>query len=304
MKLSPSSTFQTGSASSTGDNAGKSKRLAAFPYRGGKFHLAPKLVKLLPSHRIYVEVFGGAASVLLAKPPSPIEVYNDRDGALVNLFETVRNHPLLFLERCQFLLYSRELYASWSRQLDDNFQGADIDRIEAAVRTYYCMVSSFVGDPTKGWAFDRSSPGGGKGGPMRWMSVWRKIGYLSERLRHVAIDCLDFRDCIRNWDTEQTVFFCDPPYPSSVSTGFYGHDFPWEDHVELARTLRNAKGKWLVTYDDISEIRDLYKGFQTINVSSVLSSQKVPEGGSRVKLRQIVIANYDDAQEIGERGWG
>lgn len=283
--------FQSTNNGSDTASTGRQKRWAAFPYRGGKYHLAPKLVKLLPSHRIYVEVFGGAGNVLLTKPPSPIEVYNDRDGTLVNLFETVRSHPLLFLERCQFLLYSRELYASWSRQLDDNFQSADIDRIEAAVRTYYSMVSSFVGDPTKGWAFDRSSPGGGKGGPMRWMSVWHKIGYLSDRLRHVAIDCLDFRDCIKNWDTEQTLFFCDPPYPSSVSQGFYGHDFPWEDHAELARVLRNVKGKWLVTYDDIPRIRQLYEGFQISAISSTLASQKVPKGGSRINLRQIVISN-------------
>jgi DNA adenine methylase len=110
----------------------------------------------LPLHKIYVEVFGGAASVLLAKPPSQIEVYNDRDGALVNLFETLRNHPLLFLERCEFLLYSRELYQRWGSQLKNSFRGADIDRI----------TSGFVGDPTKGWAFDRSgSRGGAADGP-------------------------------------------------------------------------------------------------------------------------------------------
>jgi len=285
-------------STSSGTATGNTRRFAAFPYRGGKFHLAPKLVKLLPPHRIFVEVFGGAANVLLAKPPSSIEVYNDRDGALVNLFETVRNHPLLFLERCQFLLYSRELYAEWSRQLDDNFQSADIDRIEAAVRTYYCMVSSFVGDPTKGWAFDRSSPGGGKGGPMRWMSVWHKIGHLSNRLRHVAIDCLDFRDCIKNWDTEQTLFFCDPPYASSVSKGFYGHNFERQDHVDLANILRGVKAKWLVTYDDIPAIRELYNGFQIRRISSTLASQKVAKGGTRINLRQIVISNSLGAEKI------
>ncbi len=109
-------------------------RKAAFPWRGGKFRLAPSIIKLLPPHRIYVEVFGGAASVLLAKEPSQIEVYNDRDGALVNLFETIRNHPLLFLDRCNFLLYSRHLYQQWGSQLQDGFP-KDIDNVEAAVRT-------------------------------------------------------------------------------------------------------------------------------------------------------------------------
>src|SRR5207245_5877478 len=103
--------------------------MAAFPYRGGKFRLAPRLVKLLPPHKVYVEVFGGAASVLLAKPPSRIEVYNDANGQLVNLFETIRNHPLLFLEDGEHLLYRRELDEAWKDQLAVGCEGADVDGV-------------------------------------------------------------------------------------------------------------------------------------------------------------------------------
>ncbi len=262
-------------------------RRAFFPYRGGKFHLAPKLVKLLPSHRIYVEVFGGAASVLLAKPPSKIEVYNDRDGALVNLFETVRDHPLLFLERCNFLLYSRQLFNDWSRQLDTGYRGVDIDKVEAAVRTCYSITSSFTGDPTKGWAFDRSGSGGGAN---RWASIWDKVAFVSQRLRRINIDCLDFRDCIKNWDTEATLFFCDPPYLGDVSPGFY--NFAWKDHQDLADHLRNIKGRFILTYDDNPELRKLYSEFQITTISSKLSSQKVPRGARRVDLRQILVTNF------------
>ncbi len=267
-------------------------RRAFFPYRGGKFHLAPKLVKLLPSHRIYVEVFGGAGSVLLAKPPSKIEVYNDRDGALVNLFETVRNHPLLFLERCKFLLYSRQLFNSWSRQLESNFQGADIDRVEAAVRTAYSITSSFTGDPTKGWAFDRSGSGGGCN---RWASIWEKVAYVSERLRTVNVDCLDFRECIKNWDTPDTLFFCDPPYLDVVSPGYY--DFTLDDHKDLAATLSKINGKFMLTYDASPQVLELYKGYEMRRISSKLSSQKVPRGTSRVDLKQVLISNFP----LGER---
>ncbi len=276
-----------GSSTVNGTVTEKHARLAAFPYRGGKFHLAPKLVKLLPSHRIYVEVFGGAANVLLTKPPSPIEVYNDRDGALVNLFETVRSHPLLFLERCTFLLYSRELFDKWSRQLDTNFAGADIDKLEAAVRTYYSIVSGFVGDPTKGWAFARTAA---QGGANRWASIWERVAMLSQRLRHVNIDCLDFRDCIKNWDTEYTLFFLDPPYLDVASTGYYG--FTLQDHKDLADVVGKIKGKFLMTYDDSPELRKLYEGFQISKISSTLASQKVPKGAARVNLRQILITNY------------
>src|SRR5207249_10811200 len=103
--------------------------MAAFPYRGGKFHLAPKLVKLLPPHKVYVEVFEAAASVLIAKPPSRIEVYNDANGQLVNLFETIRNQLLLFLEHCNHLLYSRQLYGSWKDQQTSYFEGSDVDSV-------------------------------------------------------------------------------------------------------------------------------------------------------------------------------
>src|SRR5437660_12930733 len=101
--------------------------MTAFPYRGGKFHLAPRLVKLLPPHKVYVEVFGGAASVLLAKPRSRIEVYNDANGQLVNLYETIRNHPLLFLERAEHLPYSRHLHYAWRDQLAETIDGSDVD---------------------------------------------------------------------------------------------------------------------------------------------------------------------------------
>jgi DNA adenine methylase len=268
-------------------SAGSRKRIAAFPYRGGKYHLAPKLVKLLPPHKIYVEVFGGAGNVLLTKPASQIEVYNDRDGALVNLFETLRNHPLLFLERCRGLLYSRQLFNAWSRQLDTQFKGVDIDRVEAAVRTAYAITSSFTGDPTKGWAFDRSGSGGGCN---RWASIWDKVAYVSERLRRVNIDCLDFRECIRNWDTERTLFFLDPPYLSTVSPGFY--DFAWQDHVDLAGIVRKITGQFLLTYDDNADLRDLYKGFDIQKVSAMLASQKVKPGAKRVPLRQIIVSNF------------
>jgi len=261
--------------------------MVAFPYRGGKYHLAPRLVPLLPPHKIYVEVFGGAANILLAKTPSRIEVYNDANGQLVNLFETIRNHPLLFLERCQSLLYSRQLYDAWKDQLVKNFEGADVDSVEAAVRTAYTITSSFTGDPVKGWAFDRTGSGGGSN---RWASIWDKIAYVSQRLRRVNIDHLDFRKCIEYWDTPTTLFFLDPPYYQRNSPRFYL--FSKQDHLDLASTLRTVQGKWMLTYDDAQEIREMYKDCEVRPISSSLSSQKVDNGGKRVRLRQVLITNF------------
>lgn len=294
MKPSSSYPSTTGSSHNTDSNDGVSRRLAAFPYRGGKFHLAPKLVKLLPSHRVYVEVFGGAASVLLAKPLSQIEVYNDNNGLLVNLFETVRNRPSEFLDRAWGIPYSRELYEKWRKDLASgliitNLQNLLKDQVEVAVKTFYCLVSSFVGDPTKGWAFQRH---GRDGGPNRWLNIQERVVMLHDRFRHVALDHLDFRDCIKNWDSEETLFFLDPPYLSTKSHGFY-RNFTLKDHQDLAALLRTVKAKWLMTLDEGPRLRELYRGFNIQTISTILASQKVPKGTSRVQLKQILISNFE-----------
>ena len=268
-----------------------SQRLAAFPYRGGKFHLAPRLVKLFPPYKIYVEVFGGAANLLLAKPPSQIEVYNDNNGLLVNLFEIVRNRPKDFLKRCRNIPYSRELYQAWKRDLTRIPKELVIhaDRVDYAVKTFYIIVSSFTGDPTKGWAFQRS---GRDGGPSRWLNVRQRVQALTERFRHVAIDHLDFRDCIKNWDSDETFFFLDPPYLTSKAHGWYGNDFTLKDHKDLADILFRVKAKWLMTLDDSPRVRDLYMGFVRHKISTKLSAQKVAKGTRRVNLNQILVSNY------------
>jgi len=245
------------------------------------------LAKFLPPHKIYVEVFGGAANLLLTKSPSRIEVYNDVNGQLVNLFETIRNHPLLFLEHCQHLLYSRELHQAWANQLEKNFDGSDVDKVEAAVRTAYTITSGFTGDPTKGWAFDRRGAGGGVN---RWSTIWHKTGYVSTRLRRVNIDHLDFRKCISYWDTPDTLFYLDPPYYEMTVTAFYG--FSEQDHIDLSNILSQVEGKCLLTYDDTPQIRELYKKFNILSISSSLSSQKVDKGCKRSSLRQLAISNY------------
>jgi len=88
-------------------------RTCFFPLIGGKFNLLKALQPLVPPHHIYVEVFGGAANMLLNKPPSPVEVYNDIDSDLVNLFLVIRDRRKEFVERFKLILYSRGLYKKW-----------------------------------------------------------------------------------------------------------------------------------------------------------------------------------------------
>jgi len=254
------------------------------PYLGGKHFLVKKLLPLVPSHDIYVEVFGGAAALLFAKERSRVEVYNDLDSQLVNLFMVVRDRAGEFLRRLQLVPYSRELYEKWRVNLDE---GKITDPVERAVAFYYCLKSAFAGKWRAGWAFGRK----GASRANVWANSPKTIGAIAERLRGVHIDHLDFRRCIKNWDSSETFFFLDPSYPDTTQPRLVMTE---EDHKELATILDDVKGKWLLTYNDHPLVRSLYRrrGFVIQKIRCQLASRKWGQGARRSALVNLVIRNY------------
>lgn len=256
-----------------------------FPYLGGKHFLVKRLLPLVPPHEVYVEVFGGAAALLFAKDRSPVEVYNDVDKELVNLFTVVRDRKDEFLKRLEWLPYSRELYYKFMAQID---AGKILDPVERAVAFYYCMRSSFSGRWHAGWAFGRAR----QRKATAWANCAQTINAVAERLRSVYVDCLDFRRCFKNWDSDKTFFFLDPPYPETEQAR--PSPFNEEDHRDLAAMLRRAKGKWLLTYGNNPLIRQLYngRGFIIQRIRCPMASRKWGQGPRRAALVNLAIRNY------------
>lgn len=253
-------------------------KVCFFPYIGGKFNLVDKLISLIPEHETYVEVFGGAGSLLLNKPPSKVEVFNDIDGDLVNLFLVVRERSKEFVERFRFLLYSREINKRLSKEIKVK------DPVERAVRFYYVMRSCFSGKFGSGWSFKRYA-----NQPECFFNSLRNIEFIAQRLKRVFIDNLDFRRCIKNWDSEQTFFFLDPPY---FGKRLYRYSFTFKDHLDLRKILKKVRGKWLLTYNDHATIREVYKEFFIQRVMMRKSARLVKFGQSRGKFANLIIANY------------
>lgn len=251
------------------------------PYLGGKHFLVKRLLPLIPPHHVYVEVFGGGAALLLAKEPSPIEVYNDIDGELVNLFMVVRDRKRQFQKRLQGLPYSRALYQRYVQMLEEK---QITDRVERAVAFYYCMRSTFAGKWRGGWAF---SPKESR--TKRLKNALAGIDAISERLKQVHIDCLDFPTCVRNWDGADTFFFLDPPYVETMRPRV---DMTEAQHRQLAEVLPRVEGKWLLTYNDHPLIHDLYRHFAIEEMRCTLSSRKAGQGTRRRALANLVIRNY------------
>jgi len=232
-----------------------------------------------------VEVFGGSAAVLLNKPPSSVEVYNDIDAELVNLFMTVHDHPRKFARYVQSLPYSRELYERWQRQLKT--KGLQGSKVEHAAEFYYELRSSFFSHVEKGWRFANKTDEAS-----RLYNCVGEVETIARRLQSVYIDHLNFRRCIKNWDRPDTFFYCDPPYFAAVPYRKHVHAFIAQDHEDLASLLHHTQGKWLLTYNDNPRVRELYAGDRVKRVSTVLNTDKIPHGQKRRSFPQLIIMNY------------
>jgi len=254
----------------------KYKKVCFFPYIGGKFNLLEKLLSLIPEHETYVEVFGGSGTLLLNKPPSKVEVFNDIDGDLINLFMVVREKPREFIKKFKLLLYSRELNKRWSKNLETK------DPIERAVRFYYVLRSSFSGNFGAGWSFKRNKP-------QVFFNSLERINLIAERLKRVHIENLDFRECIRIWDSKNTFFFLDPPY---FGKHRYRYNLTLKDHLDLRKILGKVKGKWLLTYNDHPKIKKLYKDFKIQKAMTWNTASSVKSGMHRKKFANLIIRNY------------
>lgn len=228
--------------------------IVAWP--GGKRALSKQILPLLPKHTCYCEPFGGGAAILLAKGRSPIEVYNDLNGELVNLFRVVKYHPTEFKRCIRLVLNSRQ-------EFDDLKRQRGLTDIQRAVSWFIQNRLSFGGKGSH-YGYGRKSGGAASGSRFARM---RAVMELNRRLDSVNIEHLPWDTCVQRYDSEGTLFFLDPPYVEG-SRGVYGPlAFAEEDHRALREMLAKVQAKWVLTYGDHPMIRDLYEGCRIVEVS-------------------------------------
>ncbi len=248
---------------------------------GGKARLAHRLIDLMPPHKVYVELFGGGAHVIAAKPPTSCDVYNDIDGDLVNFLLVLREDPDRFAQACETLPYSRALFERWK------WEESPDDPFERAVRWFYGNRSAIAGGNAykTGWAHSRHA---GVNPALKWARVPDRFRSFSERMRGVMIECRDFREVLRVYDSPQTLFYADPPYVGQEHN--YKGGFSADDHRELAAMLANIRGRAMVSYYPHPFVDQLYAGWQR----STLGSYRFGRPGCDVKEQatELVLANY------------
>ncbi len=204
--------------------------------------MVKKLLPLIPEHRIYTEVFGGGASLLFAKKPSPVEVYNDLDSGLVTFFRVIRDPDKLddLFEKANFTPYSREDYddclKTWETCIDD---------VDRAYRWFVAARMSFGGVFGNGWGSIVTSTSRGMASTCSgWLSVIDLLPAIHERVMRTQIDHADFRKIFKRYDTPETFFYADPPYiPETRKSGGYRHELTVDDHKDLVQILLGLQGK-------------------------------------------------------------
>jgi DNA adenine methylase len=207
-------------------------------YHGGKWRIAPWIIQHFPQHRIYVEPFGGAASVLLRKPRSYAEVYNDLDGEIVNLFRVVREQGEELCRLVALTPYARDEFKLSYEPTSDS------DPLEQARRTLLRSWAGFGTSLHKPTGFRSNSERNGSHPAMDWRNFPPALAAIVERLRGVVIENRDALEVIAQHDGPQTLHYCDPPYlPETRDPGTdYRHEMTREDHVRLAEALHAVEG--------------------------------------------------------------
>jgi len=270
-----------------------SRKLIAFGWYGGKYSHLDWLLPLLPDCHHYCEPFAGSAAVLLNRAPSAVETYNDLDGEVCNFFRALRNEKENLIELISLTPFSREEFAI-SCEIDPNLTELERARrfyVRARqVRTGLAQTASLGR-----WANCKNTSRAGMSGVIsRWLGGIDCLSDIAERLLRVQIENRPATDVIQLYDSEETLFYCDPPYIHDTRGDdcAYAYEMTDEQHRDLAEALNSAKGMVALSNYDCDLMDKLYpaRRWQKVyGVEKTIHSTK----GKRV---EVLWTNYQYAK--------
>lgn len=272
-------------------NRTHNRRRIVFGWYGGKFSHLKWLLPLLPKCHHYCEPFAGSAAVLINREPSPVETYNDIDGDVVNFFRVLRDRHEELIRSISLTPFSREEYYY---SIYDTTSG--INAVERARRFYIRARQTRTGlaqTATLGrWANCKNSSRAGMSGVVsRWLGGIDALDEIAQRLIRVQIENRPAIDVIQLYDSQDTLFYCDPPY-LHITRGdnqAYGFEMDESQHREFAEVVNKCKGKVAVSGYDHPLMDDLYKTekwFKTFDTEKTIHSTKG-------KRQEVLWTNFD-----------
>jgi DNA adenine methylase len=241
-------------------------KLIAFGWYGGKFSHLNWLLPLLPECHHYCEPFAGSAAVLLNRPPSPVETYNDIDGEVANFFRVLRDHKNALVEAIGLTPFSREEFF-----LAISKKEGSISEIERARRSFVRARQTRTGLAQTAslgrWANCKNTSRAGMSGVVsRWLGSIEALPAIALRLLRVQIENRPALEVIKLYDDRKTLFYCDPPYIHSTrgDSKAYGFEMTDKAHTDLATALKKVRGKVAVSGYRCDLMDTIYKDWSCI----------------------------------------
>lgn len=243
---------------------------------GGKKLLRKEIVSRFPEgFDRYIEVFGGAAWVLFHRDKhADMEVYNDYNSDLVNLYRCIKYHCIELQRELSFMLNSRELFEDFKAQY--NTRG--MTDIQRAARFFMLIKTSYgCGSRTYGCVKRDSS------------ATITYLNRIQERLSRVVIGNKDFESLIKVYDRPTALFYLDPPYYGTEK--YYQAQFTQDDHERLYSVLNSIKGKFILSYNDSEYVWNRYENFhiEAIDRNNNLTSRYSDKDK---RYGEVIIRNY------------
>ncbi len=263
------------------------KARPALRYHGGKWMLAPWIIQHFPPHRIYVEPYGGGASVLLRKARCYAEVYNDLDGEIVNLFRVLRDQGDELRRLVELTPYAREEFIQSYEPTECHMERARRTLVRAAMGF---GSASATGQPT---GFRADSNRSGTTPAHDWKNYPDTMHLVIDRLRGVVIENKDALGVMKGMDTVDTLHYVDPPYVQSTrnsNSQSYRFEMSDDDHRSLAETLSSLKGKVVLSGYPSPLYDELYGGWHQVTKAACANGKS--------KRTEILWFNYNPGTSL------
>lgn len=245
---------------------------------GGKSRLADRIIEMMPAHQTYCEVFAGAAWVLFKKPESKVEIINDINSELTNLYRCVKHHLAEVVAQFRWMLIARDEFDRFLQTPADTL--TDIQR---AARFFYIAKSSFgarIVRPTFGIAATAAPR-------LNLLRIEEELSEAHLRLARVFIENRPYDQVIERFDKPGTLFYIDPPYWNCEND--YGKGlFSREDFARLAVLLDAVKGQFILSLNDTPGVRETFANFriQPVKTRYTISAT------SKQEASELLITNF------------
>lgn len=241
-----------------------------FGYYGAKQRIASHILPHIPPHNAWVEAFCGSAAITLAKEPAPIEVINDLDGNIVNLFKLIRENQEELCRAVALTPYSREEYQESRRDMSSH---TPLENARRFLVTTMMAVNGTISPNRVGFSFSQAYAREGREARVnRWYNLPERISEVAERLRSVRIENRDARDLVRMFSHRPaTVVYLDPPYFIKREHGYSIDAKEQGFHEELLALLNRAKSMILLSGYETPLYNNMLptaKGWERVEISA------------------------------------